>query len=65
VNRGDEVITPPNSFISSTTSIWHVGAKPVFVDVLKIQNINPKFNRKIYNKKNKSYHASTFDWKNL
>ena len=29
VKRGDEVITPPNSFISSTTSIWHLGAKPV------------------------------------
>ena len=37
VKRGDEVITPPNSFISSTSSIVHIGAKPVFVDVLKIK----------------------------
>tara|TARA_A100001011_G_scaffold376730_1_gene439637 strand:- start:872 stop:1975 length:1104 start_codon:yes stop_codon:yes gene_type:complete len=41
VGRGDEVITPPNSFISSTTSITHVGATPVFADVLNDQNINP------------------------
>ena len=52
VKRGDEVITPPNSFISSTSSIVHIGAKPVFVDVLKDQNINPGLIEKSYNKKN-------------
>ena len=41
VNPGDEVITPPNSFIASTAAIVHLGAKPVFVDVLPDQNINP------------------------
>ena len=41
VNRGDEVITPPNSFIASTAVIMHLGAVPVFVDVLPDQNINP------------------------
>ena len=41
VRRGDEVITPPNSFIASTSVIVHLGAKPVFVDVLPDQNINP------------------------
>ena len=41
VKRGDEVITPPNSFIASTSSIVHIGAKPVFVDVLDDQNIDP------------------------
>lgn len=51
VKRGDEVITPPNSFISSTTSIIHLGAKPVFVDVLENQNIDPReIEKKITNK---------------
>ena len=38
---GDEVITPPNSFIASTAAIVHLMAKPVFVDVLPDQNIDP------------------------
>ena len=41
IGKGDEVITPPNSFISSTSSIINVGATPVFVDVLPDQNIDP------------------------
>ena len=41
VKRGDEVITPPNSFIASTSAIVHIGAKPIFVDVLDDQNIDP------------------------
>ena len=41
IGRGDEVITPPNSFIASTAAIVHLGAKPVFVDVLPDQNIDP------------------------
>jgi dTDP-4-amino-4,6-dideoxygalactose transaminase len=41
VGKGDEVITPPNSFIASTAAIVHIGAIPVFVDVLPDQNINP------------------------
>lgn len=40
VKRGDEVITPPNSFVASTAAIVHIGAKPVFVDVLPDQNID-------------------------
>lgn len=39
--RGDEVITSPISFIASVSSIIHVGAKPVFVDVKDDLNINP------------------------
>ena len=41
IKRGDEVITPPNSFVASTSAITHLGAKPVFVDVLPDQNIDP------------------------
>jgi dTDP-4-amino-4,6-dideoxygalactose transaminase len=41
VGGGDEVITPPNSFIASTAAIVHIGAKPVFVDVLPDQNMDP------------------------
>lgn len=41
VKRGDEVITPPNSFVASTAAITHIGATPVFVDVLPDQNIDP------------------------
>ena len=54
IKKGDEVITPPNSFISSTTSIAHVGAKPVFADVLDDQNIDPKEVEKKITKKTKA-----------
>ena len=51
VRRGDEVITTPNSFIASTAVIVHLGATPVFVDVLDDQNINPNLiEEKITNK---------------
>ena len=40
VGVGDEVITPPNSFVASTAAITHLRARPVYVDVKATQHID-------------------------
>ena len=54
VRRGDEVITTPNSFIATVAAIVHLGAKPVFVDVLPDQNMNPNLLENVITKKTKA-----------
>ncbi len=54
IRPGDEVITVPNSFIASTAVIVHLGAKPIFVDVLDDQNINYKMIEEKITKKTKA-----------
>jgi dTDP-4-amino-4,6-dideoxygalactose transaminase len=42
IGPGDEVITPPNSFVASTSCIVLAGATPVFVDVDATYTIDPE-----------------------
>lgn len=41
IREGDEVITAPNSFLASASTIALAGARPVFVDILPDGNLNP------------------------
>lgn len=41
IQKGDEVITAPNSFIASASSIALTGAKPTFVDIRSDMNMDP------------------------
>ena len=41
IKSGDEVITSPNSFITTVAAIVAVGARPVLVDVAEDYNIDP------------------------
>ena len=42
IGPGDEVITPPNSYLASASCIALAGAKPVFADVREDLNLDPK-----------------------
>ena len=61
IKKGDEVITPSNSFIASTASIvQYLGAIFIFADIQDDLNIDPSDIEK-NNKENKSNYASTFN----
>jgi len=51
VKKGDEVITPSNSWISSFNSIISIGAKPILIDVNKDFNMNVNQIKKAITKK--------------
>ena len=54
IKKGDEVITSPISFIASISSIIHVGAKPIMVDVNDDLNLNTDLIEKAITKKTKA-----------
>ena len=54
IKKGDEVITSPISFIASVSSIIHLGAKPVFVDIGYDLNMNADLIEKAITKKTKA-----------
>jgi len=51
VKEGDQVITTPNSFIATASTIVHWGAKPVFVDIdPETYNMDPTKLEKVINR---------------
>ena len=54
IKKNDEVITQSNSFVASTASIVHLGAKPVFIDVKNNQMIDENKIQKKITKKTKA-----------
>jgi len=54
IGKGDEVITAPNSFLASASSIALVGATPVFADVRDDFNLDPEKVEKAITKRTKA-----------
>jgi dTDP-4-amino-4,6-dideoxygalactose transaminase len=54
IQPGDEVITAPNSYLASASSIYLAGATPVFADVREDFNIDPEQIRKVISPKTKA-----------
>ena len=54
VGKGDEVITVPNSFIASASSIVATGARPVFCDVCPDQNMDSQKLEAVITKRTKA-----------
>ena len=54
VKAGDEIITAPNSFLASASSIFLAGATPVFADVRSDFNIDPEEIRKVITDRTKA-----------
>ena len=40
LNKGDKVLTTPNSFLATSNAILYAGAKPIFIDIAKDGNID-------------------------
>jgi dTDP-4-amino-4,6-dideoxygalactose transaminase len=54
IGKGDEVITAPNSYLASASSIAIAGATPVFADVRDDLNLNPELVEKAITAKTKA-----------
>lgn len=54
IGKDDEVITAPNSYLASGSSIALAGATPVFADVLDDMNLDPEAVRKAITPKTKA-----------
>lgn len=54
INKGDEVLTVSNTAVATVLAITAVGAKPVFVDVGKDYNMDPKDAEKHITKRTKA-----------
>ena len=66
LGRGDEVIVPSKSYVSSASCVINVNAKPVFADIdLNSQNITTETIKKLINSKNKSYYLRSSRWISL